>query len=259
MIGSIGITAAHELVHKHERFSKIFGRLGLANVSYLHFEIAHIRGHHVRVGTDQDQSTAWLGESVYHFFLRTVPGCLKLSWELERSKLNRRGSPAISPKNQMIQFALLHCAYIFGIWYLGGPAGIAFFLLQAGVAVFLLETVSYIEHYGLLRGKGVDGKYAPMSPANSWDCYGRFSNYLVFQLQRHADHHSFPTRDFSSLRTASEAPRLPVGYPLLLGIAMVPPWWRRLMNPRVQAVQAEHRREELLFVSNAESERVRCF
>jgi len=241
MIGSIGITAAHELVHKPDRLSKVFGRLGLVNVCYLHFEINHIQGHHVRVGTESDQSTAWLGESLYEFLLRTVPGCFKLSWELEKYKLNRRGAPILSFNNQMIQFAFLQAASIAFIWFLGSWAGIALYFLQAVVAIFMLETTAYIEHYGLLRDKRPDGKYAPMSPASSWDCYGRFSNYLVFQLQRHADHHSFPTRPFASLQTASEAPRLPVGYPLLIGIAMFPPLWRKTMDSRVRSLNPRNR------------------
>jgi len=239
MIGSIGITAAHELVHKPGRWSKIFGRLGLANVLYLHFEINHIRGHHVRVGTEEDQSTAWFGETLYHYFIRTVPGCFKLSWELEEERLTRKGSAIISSENQMLQFALLQCAYIAAIWFLGGWSGIALFILQAFVAVFTLESVSYVEHYGLFRSKRADGKYEPMSASHSWDCYGRFSNYLVFQLQRHADHHSHPTRSFSRLQTATDAPKLPVGYPLLIGIAMVPPLWWTIMNPRVRAARFE--------------------
>lgn len=243
MIGSIGITAAHELVHKPGSVCKLFGRLGLANIIYLHFEINHIRGHHARVGTVEDQSTAWFDESLYHFFFRTLPGCLRESWKLENARLNRRGLATLSFRNQMVQFFFLQCAYIVGIGYLGGRTGILFFLLQAGIAVFMLEAVSYIEHYGLVRTKGDDGKYAPMTPHISWDSYGRFSNYLVFQLQRHADHHSHPTRSFSSLQTASESPQLPVGYPLLIGVAMVPPLWRRIMNPRVTAARSASSRE----------------
>ena len=237
MIGSIGITAAHELVHKPRRFSKFFGRLGLANVCYLHFEINHIQGHHVRVGTEDDQSTAWLGESLYRFLFRTIPGCFASSWDLEKHRLDRRGQATLSFSNQMIQFACLQSAYIAVIWYLGSWDGILVFLFQAGIAVFMLEAVSYIEHYGLMRAKRADGKHEPMSPANSWDCYGRFSSYLVFQLQRHADHHSCPTRPFSSLQTAPEAQKLPAGYPLLIGIAMVPALWRRTMDPRVMATK----------------------
>lgn len=238
MIGSIGITAAHELVHKPHRASKMFGRVGLANVCYLHFEINHIQGHHVRVGTEDDQSTAWLGESLYRFLFRTIPGCFASSWELEKHRLDRSGETILSFNNQMIQFAFLQSAYIAVIWYLGSWFGILLFLLQAGIAVFMLEAVSYIEHYGLVRRKRADGKYEPMNPANSWDCYGRFSSYLVFQLQRHADHHAYPTRGFSNLRTAAEAPKLPVGYPLLIGVAMIPSLWRRLMDPRVMATRA---------------------
>jgi alkane 1-monooxygenase len=244
MIGSIGITAAHELVHKTQRLSKTFGRLGLANVFYLHFEINHIRGHHVRVGTQEDKSTAWFGESVYHFFFRTVPGCFKLSWELENERLARRGTRLLSFENQMFQFAFLQGLYVAAVWFLGGWSGVGFFILQACISVFMLESVAYIEHYGLLRAKRVDGKYEPMSPTDSWDCYGRFSNYLVFQLQRHADHHSHPTRAFSNLRTAVDAPNLPLGYPLLIGMAMVPTLWRKVMDPRVTAAQSEKRRRQ---------------
>jgi alkane 1-monooxygenase len=242
MIGSIGVTAAHELVHKPQGLSKAFGRLGLANVLYLHFEINHIRGHHVRVGTQEDQSTARFGESLYRFLIRTVPGCFKLSWELEAKRLARRGPTTISFKNQMFQFAAIQTVYAVAVWLLGGWYGVAFLLIQAFIAVFMLESVAYIEHYGLLRAKIGDGKYEAMSPANSWDCYGLFSNYLVFQLQRHADHHSHPTRVFSNLQTAVDAPKLPVGYPLLIGIAMVPPLWRKIMDPRVIAAQSRKRR-----------------
>lgn len=240
MIGSIGITAAHELVHKPRGFSKVFGRLGLSNVCYLHFEIHHIQGHHVLVGTEADKSTAWLGESLYRFLFRTVPGSVKESWEFESQRLHRRRISILSFRNQLFQFGLFQTVYVGAIYYLGGWMGVGFFFVQAGIAVFMLETVSYIEHYGLLRNKRSDGKYEPMSPANSWDCYGRFSNYLVFQLQRHADHHAYPTRSFSDLHTWDEAPKLPLGYPWLIGIALVPFLWRRMMDPRVEVARQVH-------------------
>jgi len=138
-----------------------------------------------------------------------------------------------------LQFAFLQCAFVTAIWFFGSWMGITGFLLQAGVTVFLLEAVSYIENYGLLRAKSADGKCEPMSPEHSWDSYGRFSNYLVFQLQRHADHHSHPTRALADLRTASDAPKLPAGYPFLIGVAMVPWAWRKMMNPLVLATRSE--------------------
>jgi alkane 1-monooxygenase len=246
MIGGVGISAAHELIHKSNRLSKIFGRVGLANVFYLHFEIHHIRGHHVRVGTKEDQSTAWLGESLYQFILRTVPGCFKSSLRLEQEKLTRRGVAHVSFENLMFQFAFLQVVYLIGVWYLGDWPAVVFFVCQAVVAVFMLESTSYIEHYGLLRGTDPDGKYEPMSPANSWDCYGRFSSYLVFQLQRHADHHRHPARPFFSLETVDDSPKLPVGYPLLIGIALVPPLWRKIMDPRVNVTSFDCRRGHTL-------------
>jgi|SRR5580658_9617648 alkane 1-monooxygenase len=164
MISSIGITAAHELVHKPRWFSRLFGRLGLASVCYLHFEIHHIQGHHVRVGTEDDQSTAWLGESLYQFLFRTLPGSFKESWELERHRLKQRGATTLSFRNQLIQFAFLQSVYLTVIWYLGAWTGIVLFVLQAGVAVFMLETTSYIEHYGLLRSKRTDGRYGGSYP-----------------------------------------------------------------------------------------------
>jgi len=152
----------------------------------------------------------------------------------------------------MLQFAILQFGYMAAIWYLGSWKGVSMFFLQAFVAVFMLESVAYIEHYGLLRAKSADGKFEPMSPDNSWDCYGRFSNYLVFQLQRHADHHSHPTRALSDLQTASDAPKLPVGYPLLIGVAMVPPLWRKVMDPRVTAAWSQKSRRSLSPVFDAQ-------
>jgi alkane 1-monooxygenase len=146
----------------------------------------------------------------------------------------------------MLQFALLQCAYVAAVWFYGGWTGVTVFLLEAGIAVFLLETVAYVEHYGLVRAKNADGKCEPMSPEHSWDCYGRFSNYLVFQLQRHADHHSYPTRPLFSLQAACDAQKLPVGYPLLIGIAMVPPLWRKIMDPRVSVAQSKSCHRKLI-------------
>lgn len=240
MIGSIGITAAHELIHKNNRISKVFGRIGLANACYLHFEINHIQGHHVRVGTPEDESTALLGETLYHFIARTVPGCIKCSWQMEKNRLIRRAEPVFGRHNLMLRFALIQVAWLIGVWYVGRGSGLVFFVLQAAVAVFMLESVSYIEHYGLTRRKQPDGKYDCMSPTNSWDFYGRFTSYLVFQLQRHADHHSFPTRPFSDLQTNSMSPKLPIGYPTLIGIAMLPPLWRWIMDQRVYETNGKH-------------------
>lgn len=231
VIGSVGITAAHELVHKTDAVSKSFGRLGLANVFYTHFEINHIRGHHVYFGTDRDESTARRGESLYSFLLRTVPGCLRLSWALEARRLRKRGGHVVSSRNLMLHFLVLQLMYFAVLWIMAGRMSMLFFLGQAAIAVFMLEAVAYIKHYGLLRERLPDGKYGAVSSVHSWDAYYRFSNYLEFQLQRHADHHATPKKPHEELQISTTAPRLPAGYPVMISIAMIPPLWRRIMDP----------------------------
>jgi alkane 1-monooxygenase len=234
MIGSIGITAAHELVHKSAPIDKAFGRLGLANVMYLHFEINHLRGHHVQVGTPEDESTAWKGESLYAFIARTVPGCLSLSWRLEVKRLERKQIPLWSLQNLMLQFVVVQLVYFCVMFALGGWLALLLFVLQASVAIFMLESVAYIEHYGALREALPNHRFGNMTPAHSWDSYFRFSNYLTFHLQRHADHHTTPTKSFAELQPEAErAPRLPAGYPVLINLAMCPPLWRRTMDRRI--------------------------
>ena len=230
VIGSIGITAAHELVHKTDTLSKVFGRLGLVNVCYLHFEIAHIQGHHVHFGTDKDESTAWRGESVYSFVLRTVPRCFRLAWTLETKRLVNRGKRIVSSRNLMLLFLVFQLSYFAVLWVLDGRASLLFFIGQATIAVFMLEAVSYVKHYGLYRERMPDGKYGAGSALHSWDTYYRFSNYLEFQLQRHADHHAAPRKPHEELLISTAAPRLPAGYPVMISIAMIPPLWRRLMD-----------------------------
>jgi alkane 1-monooxygenase len=234
MMGSIAITAAHELIHKSTPREKAFGRLGLASVCYLHFEINHVRGHHVQVGTPLDESTAWKGESLYSYIYRTVPGCLQSSWRLEVRMRERQGQRVWSFGNLMLRFVVLQGAYFAALTALGGWAAVGFFLAQSVAAIFMLETVSYVEHYGLLREKLAHDRYGNMTAAHSWDSYHRFSNYLAFHLQRHADHHAAPKKSYAELQPLPVASaRLPAGYPVMVTLAMVPPLWRRVMHPRI--------------------------
>jgi alkane 1-monooxygenase len=234
MIGSIGIVAAHELVHKSTAWEKTFGRLGLADVCYLHFEIAHIRGHHVQVGTPNDESTAWRGESLYSFVFRTVPRCLRLAWRLEARRLGKKSESPWSAKNLMLHFAFFQLFYLGAVFVIGGWQGVAFFIVQSAIAIFMLETVSYVEHYGLLRQSLTNERFGNMTPAHSWDSYHRFSNYLEFHLQRHADHHTTPTKSYSELQIEPiESPRLPAGYPIMVTLALAPPLWRWIMDPKI--------------------------
>jgi alkane 1-monooxygenase len=232
-IGSVELTAAHELVHKSQGVPKTFGRVGLWNVFYPHFEITHIEGHHVWVGTERDESTAFKGESLYRFVWRTIPASLKLGWRLEARRLHHRGIRLFSWRNRMLQYALGQLVYLSVVGAVGGLPGLLFFFAQAAIGVFMLESVGYISHYGLERAKLPDGRFAPATVAHSWDSYHRFSNYLQFQLQRHADHHTAPGRALELLRPQTEAPRMPAGYPAMIMAAMCPPVWRAVMDRRI--------------------------
>jgi alkane 1-monooxygenase len=233
MISSVGIAAAHELIHKRGALQKYPGRLGLLNVCYLHFEINHIESHHVWMATDRDESTARLGESVYQFVARTVPGCWRLSWHLELRRMRHRKRHSLSPSNRMLQYVAAELAYVALLFYLWGMPALILFLCQAMVAVFMLEAVAYIEHYGLHRARLSNGRYGPMTAEHSWDSYRRFSNYMEFHLQRHADHHASPVRAHENLRTSGGALQLPAGYSVMISLAMIPPLWKAVMHQRL--------------------------
>jgi alkane 1-monooxygenase len=232
-IGSIGISAAHELIHRKDRQSKIWGRAQLLAVAYIYFETAHLFGHHRNVGTSKDHSTARYGESLYAFIARTVPGCFSLSWTVQRSLLERQRRTLWHVSNLVLWGLVLEVLIALAIaWSLGGPALLAY-LSSAGIAIFLLESVSYVEHYGLMRETSDSGHPRRVEAFHSWDSYYAISGAMSFMLQRHADHHCTATRAYSDLRVHADAPELPCGYPTMIALAMAPALWRRVMHPRL--------------------------
>ena len=124
----------------------------------------------------------------------------------------------------------------------GGLTGVLLFLVQAGTAIWQLEVVNYVEHYGLTRKHLGEGKYEPVQPRHSWNAAHKASNWLLINLQRHSDHHYKPDRRFPLLQNydETEAPQLPYGYPVMTVAAMIPPLWRRVMNPRVRAWRRQY-------------------
>jgi alkane 1-monooxygenase len=217
--GAQGITIAHELGHKRSRLDRFLARVLLVSVSYGHFTVEHNRGHHVRVATPEDPASARYGESFWHFLPRTLWGSLRHAWELDRGTVLQ--SLAASA---LIALAL-------GLAF--GPLAVAFFLLQSAMAVTLLEGVNYIEHYGLQRQRLPDGRYEKMSERHAWDAYEWLTNCLLVHLQRHADHHLEPSRPYAALQPRAGSPKLPTGYGGMLPLALVPPLWFRVMNPRI--------------------------
>jgi alkane 1-monooxygenase len=236
--GAIGMTFAHELIHRRHAYERLFGTILLASVTYPHFAIEHVRGHHRHVGTPRDPATARLGESVYGFLPRSIIGGWLSAWHIERRRLWERDQATWSLHNVMLRYAVLEIAVYASIGAAFGPVALALFAGQSLVAIGILEIINYVEHYGLLRKKSKTWEYERIKPEHSWDSGSRVSNWLLINLPRHADHHMAAAKRYQSLELLPHAPRLPAGYGAMFLLALLPPLWFRVMNPRVAAVRA---------------------
>jgi alkane 1-monooxygenase len=238
--GTIGIVYAHELMHQKNRWERWLGDILMAMALYGHFRSEHLLVHHRHVGTPRDAVTARYNEGFHRFFLRVLPECLASAFRAEREMLARKGLPWWDRSNPFWRYATLSSGFVLLSLLIGGWAGVGLFLFQALVAVWQLELVNYVEHYGLTRKPLGNGRYEPVRPCHSWNAAHRASNWLLINLQRHADHHAKPDRRFPLLQNhgPAEAPQLPFGYPVMTLMALVPPLWRRVMNPRVRKWRA---------------------
>jgi alkane 1-monooxygenase len=236
--GGIGITVAHELGHKKSPLERFYSKLLLMTVCYMHFYIEHNRGHHVNVATPEDPATAKRNENVYAFWLRSVCIGYAHAWKLETERLKRNGIGFWSVHNQMIWFTILPVSFCgiltYGLTVWKGnfvwQVPVLFFA-QSVVAITLLELVNYIEHYGIVRKQLKNGSYERVNPLHSWNASHLISNFFLFQLQRHSDHHANAIKRYQVLNHFDESPQLPFGYPTMILIALLPNLWFHLMNP----------------------------
>jgi len=237
-IGGIGINTAHELGHKKESHERWLSKIALAQSFYGHFYIEHNRGHHVRVATPEDPASSRLGESFWEFWPRTVLGSLRSAWRLEKRRYARKHTHPFHLGNDVLN-AWLMSAVLWGAMVAWLGVGIVpFLVLQAVFGFSLLEVVNYMEHYGMLRqqvGPEDRRRYERCAPSHSWNSNNVATNVLLYHLQRHSDHHANPTRRYQTLRDFEESPVLPTGYAGMILLALVPPLWRRVMDPRVLA------------------------
>lgn len=240
--GSVGITYAHELMHQKNRLERWLGDLLLATVLYSHFRTEHLLVHHRYVGTPRDAVTARYNEGFPRMFLRVLTEGPASAWRAERQMLARAGRGPLHRSNPFWRYGVLQLVALALAFAIGGWAGLALFLWQALVAIWQLELVNYVEHYGLTRRHLGEGRYEHVLPRHSWNADHRVTNWLLINLQRHSDHHYKPDRRFPLLQTydPDEAPQLPLGYPAMTALAMIPPLWRRRMNPRVREWRRRH-------------------
>ena len=234
--GAIGIVYAHELMHQSSRIERRLGDILMAMALYGHFRSEHLLVHHRYVGTPRDPVTARYNEGFLRFFPRVLRQCLSSAWGAEAGRLAKKGLPVTHRSNPFWLYGLLQAGFLLLALVVGGFTGVVLFLAQAFVAIWQLELVNYIEHYGLTRKHLGEGRYEHTRPHHSWNASHRVSNWLLINLQRHSDHHFKPDRRFPLLQTwaASDAPQLPHGYGVMGIMAMVPPLWRRRMNPLVR-------------------------
>lgn len=235
--GAVGIVYAHELLHQKNRLERHLGDLLLAMVLYSHFRSEHLLVHHRYVATPRDPVSARYNEGFHRYFKRVLTQCPPSAFAAERQMLARRGLPVWHLRNPFWLYGALQLGFLTLAFLIGGWEGLGLFLVQAFSAVWQLELTNYIEHYGLTRRHLGEGRYESVLPRHSWNAAHKVSNWFLINLQRHSDHHYKPDRRFPLLqsRSADEAPQLPHGYPAMAALAMIPPLWRRVMNPKVRA------------------------
>jgi alkane 1-monooxygenase len=231
--GVIAINTAHELIHKDTLIERVAGGTLLTSVGYHGFKVEHLRGHHVHVSTPEDASSARYGQSVWHFLPRALLRNTYNAWALEAARLRRLGLKAWHPRNELIGWSGLWFAFAAAFGYWLGPVGLVFFLAQGFFADCSLEIINYIEHYGLERRVLPDGRYERTTHLHSWNSDYGLSNLMLFQLQRHSDHHETPRRRYQNLLHHADSPQLPGGYSAMFVLALFPPLWFRLVHPRL--------------------------
>ena len=232
----LGINTAHELGHKQTDIEKLLAKITLAVPAYGHFCVEHNRWHHVLVATPDDPASSRLGESIYAFTLREIPGTFKRGWELEKSRLHKQCKSTWSGDNDILQSYALSAVLQGSLIYTFGWIMLPFLAVHNFWAWFQLTSANYIEHYGLLRDKKDNGRYERCQPHHSWNANYIMSNLALFHLERHSDHHANPIRRYQSLRNFDDIPELPNGYYGMYLLAYVPWLWFLVMDHRVLAL-----------------------
>ena len=238
LCGVFGINVGHELGHRVNRFEQTLAQALLLTSLYMHFFIEHNKGHHKRVATPEDPSSARFGEAVYPFYFRTIFFSYLSAWDIANKDTRKGGHAAFSLFNPMIIFQLIQAALIAGTVLYFGWLTAVYFLCAATIGILLLETVNYIEHYGLQRKAGKSGQYERAMPQHSWNSDHIIGRLMLFELSRHSDHHYLASRKYQVLRHFDDSPQMPTGYPGMMLLSMFPPAWFYVMNRKIRKMQS---------------------
>jgi alkane 1-monooxygenase len=233
MCGIVGINVGHELGHRFNKFENLCGDLLMLTSLENHFVPYHNRGHHNNVATPEDPATARMSEPLYLFWFRSHIGSYKQAWQIEIARMKIMKKRILSFDNKMVKYTIAQIVFVGLIAFLFGLKGVLFFIIVATIGIGLLETVNYIEHYGLIRIKNEKGRYERVKRKHSWNSDHVLGRAILFELSRHSDHHFKADRPYQILESREESPAMPTGYPGMMIMALVPPLFFAVMNPRV--------------------------
>lgn len=238
LCGVIGINVAHELGHRTKKYEQNLAKILLLTSLYMHFFIEHNRGHHKNVSTKEDPSSARYNEVLFAFWFRSVFYSYVSAWKIELDRLKKSGRKFLSIHNEMLLFQLIQVGLVLSISFLFSWEVAGYFVLAATMGFLLLETVNYIEHYGLERSRKGD-VYERVMPYHSWNSDHIVGRLVLFELSRHSDHHYIASRKYQILRHIDNSPQMPTGYPGMMILATVPPLWFSIMNPKIKKLRAQ--------------------
>lgn len=233
LCGILGINIGHELGHRLNRVDQFFGELMLLTSLNTHFLPYHNGGHHFNVATPQDAATARRNEPLYIFWFRSHFMSYREAWQIENKRMTSLGKPSFSLANKMVVYSIANLVVLAAIFLVFGLPVLIAFLLASMMGILLLETVNYIEHYGLLRTKNEHGRYERVKHTHSWNSDHVIGKLFLFNLSRHSDHHYNGSKPYQVLKSLPESPQMPTGYPGMMLLALLPPLWFRYMNPKV--------------------------
>ncbi|GFD82317.1 alkane 1-monooxygenase [Tenacibaculum sp. KUL118] len=234
LCGVIGINVGHELGHRNNRFDELLGEILLLTSLDTHFLPYHNAGHHFNVATPKDAATARRNEIVYLFWIRSHFQSYYQAWEVENTRLKNSERSWFHLQNRMLIYTLCNILLLAGIFFLFGLKTLLAFITAAVFGILLLETVNYIEHYGLLRKQNEKGRYERVKRTHSWNSDHRIGMLMLFNLSRHSDHHYNGSKHYQLLKSLPESPQMPTGYPGMMLVALVPPLWFSIMNKKIQ-------------------------
>ncbi len=252
LCGVFGINVGHELGHRSGKFEQTLAKSLLLTSLYMHFFIEHNKGHHKRVATPEDPSSARYNEPIYSFYFRTIIFSYLSAWKIAANDARKKGKKPFSFHNEMIRFSLIEFAFTGIIFYFFGWLITLYFLIAAGIGIILLETVNYIEHYGLSRRSIGDGKYERAMPIHSWNSDHMVGRLMLFELSRHSDHHYLASRKYQVLKHHDDSPQMPTGYPGMMLLSLIPPAWFYVMNRRIRKMTEDGKNTQADLLMNRE-------